>query len=133
MYTECTLSRFLDQLEASGLLSHPGGIPASLFNSTPQHQQQWDFPNVWPPMVRERTTFGSIRIVLTVKKSVREGNFFYLPQLSFKALIYVPSFPSCPSFFSVCNMRGVQAIRTTANSIVSLTYFCSMLLTQIKK
>ncbi len=131
-YTEFTLSRFLDQLEASGLLSHPGGIPASLFNSTPQHQQQWDFPNVWPPMVRERTTFGGHKHSIDRKEISKRRQLLLPPPLSFKALIYVPSFPPSQSFFSVCNMRVVQAIPTTAKSIVVFIYFCSMLLTQIK-
>ncbi len=49
--------RFLDELEKSGLLNYPGGVPATLFNTTADHQQQWDFPNVWPPMVIAETTF----------------------------------------------------------------------------
>ena len=56
--------RFVERLEMSGLVSEPGGVPASLFNSTPQHQQQWDFPNVWPPLVREREddiTYSSLK------------------------------------------------------------------------
>lgn len=61
VYSNCThadfnATRFLDRVEMSGLLSHPGGVPVSLFNSTPEHQQQWDFPNVWPPMVEITVT-----------------------------------------------------------------------------
>ena len=39
-------SRGLAYLQGEGALSHPGGVPTTLNNSG----QQWDFPNVWPPL-----------------------------------------------------------------------------------
>ncbi|XP_064611935.1 trehalase-like isoform X2 [Liolophura sinensis] len=40
-------ARFLKYLQSAGALSFPGGIPTSL-DST---DQQWDFPNAWPPLM----------------------------------------------------------------------------------
>ncbi|XP_055856236.1 trehalase-like [Episyrphus balteatus] len=36
----------LDYLEKLGLNNHPGGVPNTLVHSG----EQWDYPNVWPPM-----------------------------------------------------------------------------------
>ncbi|XP_023343277.1 trehalase [Eurytemora carolleeae] len=43
-------SRVLENIVSSGVTIFPGGLPTSLYNTTKQ-PQQWDFPNVWPPLV----------------------------------------------------------------------------------
>ncbi|KAJ8727901.1 hypothetical protein PYW08_016286 [Mythimna loreyi] len=40
-------AKVMTQLEQSGGLDFPGGVPTSLIRSG----EQWDFPNVWPPEV----------------------------------------------------------------------------------
>ena len=39
-------TRGLAYMRGQGALNYPGGIPTTLNNSG----QQWDFPNVWPPL-----------------------------------------------------------------------------------
>lgn len=42
--------RILENIVNSTAVDFPGGLPTSLYKST-EHPQQWDFPNVWPPLV----------------------------------------------------------------------------------
>jgi len=48
-------TRMLESIQASGVLNHAGGPPTSLYK-TEQHPQQWDYPNVWPPLVEVLVT-----------------------------------------------------------------------------
>jgi len=48
-------TRMFEAIQASGVLNHAGGPPTSLYK-TDQHPQQWDYPNVWPPLVEVLVT-----------------------------------------------------------------------------
>lgn len=39
-------ARFVQYLRSSGALDYPGGVPVSMLFTN----QQWDFPNAWPPL-----------------------------------------------------------------------------------
>lgn len=40
------IEKVLDYVEKQGLDEYPGGVP----NTFEQTGEQWDFPNVWPPL-----------------------------------------------------------------------------------
>lgn len=56
LYTGCftneSMDKVLDYFNKSGALEQPGGIPTSLVKSG----QQWDFPNIWAPLVEMLVT-----------------------------------------------------------------------------
>jgi len=49
-HTDVDFERVLDHIVNSSAVDYPGGLPTSLYDVS-EHAQQWDFPNVWPPLV----------------------------------------------------------------------------------
>ena len=59
IYFDCltgdeSLDGVLDYFNNSGVLDQPGGVPTSDIRTG----QQWDFPNIWAPLVKNIQYFG---------------------------------------------------------------------------